>query len=98
MSAEVDHLTCQELVDVLTDYLEGVVDPRTRADVERHIVFCRGCANYVEQIRSTISLLSRVAADDPGDEPTETLLAMFRGWRDERARSTGGPGTPGDDG
>lgn len=85
MNAEVDDLTCQELVEVLTEYLGGVVDARTRADIERHIVFCRGCANYVEQMHSTIDLLSRVAAEEPGDEPTESLLALFRGWRDERA-------------
>jgi predicted anti-sigma-YlaC factor YlaD len=67
MSAGVEHVTCQQLVDVLTDYLEGVVDPRQRADIERHLVICRGCANYVEQMRSTIDLLGRIADDGPAD-------------------------------
>lgn len=58
-------MTCHELVDVLTDYLEGALDARRRADVERHVVICRGCANYLAQIRSTIDLLGRLA-----DRPT----------------------------
>jgi anti-sigma factor RsiW len=54
-------MTCGELVDVVTDYLEGAVDARRRADVERHIVICRGCASYVAQMRATIDLLGRLA-------------------------------------
>jgi anti-sigma factor RsiW len=80
MSA-VDHLTCRQLVDVLTDYLEGVLHPRQRADVERHIVICRGCATYVDQTRATIDLLARVTGERPSDAPADELLAIFRGWR-----------------
>ena len=84
MSAHVDHVTCRRLVDVLTDYLEGVVDPQLRADIERHIVICRGCANYVEQMRGTIDLLGRLAEEAPEDAQSEQLLEIFRGWRAER--------------
>jgi anti-sigma factor RsiW len=90
MSADVEHLTCKQLVDLLTDYLEGAVDAQQRADIERHIVFCRGCANYVEQMRGTIDLLARIAADEPEDAPADDLLAVFRDWRDDRA--TAAPG------
>jgi anti-sigma factor RsiW len=82
MSGRVDHLTCRQLVDVLTDYLDGVLDPRQRADVERHIVICGGCATYVDQMRSTIELLARVADESP---QTDELLAIFRDWREARA-------------
>jgi anti-sigma factor RsiW len=54
-------VTCQELVEVLTDYLEGALEARRRADVERHIAVCRGCENYVAQMRSTIEVLGRLA-------------------------------------
>lgn len=81
MSADVEHLTCKEFVEVLTDYLEGVLDPAERADVERHIVICRGCSNYIEQMRSTIDLLGRIAEEDPGEVHSEALLALFRGWQ-----------------
>ena len=84
MSAGVEHVTCQQLVDVLTDYLEDVVDAQQRADIERHLVICRGCANYVEQMRSTIDLLGRIAEEQPADAQAEQLLGMFRAWRAER--------------
>ena len=85
MTTYVEHVTCQQLVDVLTDYLEGVLDPQQRADVERHIVICGGCANYVEQMRGTIDLLGRVAEEDPADAYAEDLLGIFRAWSAERA-------------
>lgn len=87
MSAHVAHMTCRRLVDVLTDYLDGVVDPQLRADIESHIVICRGCANYVEQMRTTIDLLGRIADDEPAEPQAEPLLGIFRAWRDERTPS-----------
>lgn len=91
MSTDVEHLTCKELVEVLTDYLEDALDPAERAEIERHIVICRGCSNYVEQMRSTISLLGRIGDADGvanGDaQPGEQLLAVFRAWQAGRAAS-----------
>ena len=85
MSVNVEHVTCQQFVDVLTDYLEGAVDEGLRADIERHLVICRGCANYAEQMRSTIDLLARAGIDGDGaDAPADGLLDLFRRWRDER--------------
>ena len=84
--ASVEHLTCRELVEVLTDYLEGALEPDERADIERHLVICRGCQNYVEQFRSTIDLLGRLAdaAPEP-DMPAGAALAIFREWQAGRA-------------
>jgi hypothetical protein len=83
---DVEHLTCEQLVEVLTEYLEGCLDPATRADIERHIVICGGCANYVEQFNSTIDLLGRLSDEEPGDVCGDPL-EIFHAWRDER----GGP-------
>ena len=87
MSADVEHVTCREFVEVLTDYLENALEPSERAEIERHIVICRGCSNYVEQMRSTIDLLGRVAAQrtHPADAQTEKLLRMFREWQAGRS-------------
>ena len=85
MSADVEHLTCKEFVEVLTDYLEDALDPAERADIERHIVICRGCSNYIEQMRRTIDLVGRVADDGPDGVPTDTLLGLFREWQAGRA-------------
>jgi anti-sigma factor RsiW len=85
MTGDVEHVTCQELVEVLTDYLEGALDAGERAEIERHIVICHGCQNYVEQMRSTIDLLGQIAADDPGDTQAGKLLGMFREWQAGRS-------------
>ena len=77
---DVDHVTCRELVERLTDYLDGVLPAEDCAEIERHIVICRGCSNYVEQFRSTIDLLGRIAADEPDDAQASTALAIFRAW------------------
>ncbi|HWI06097.1 MAG TPA: zf-HC2 domain-containing protein [Solirubrobacteraceae bacterium] len=81
MTGDVEHLTCKEFVEVLTDYLEDALDPAERADVERHIVICRGCSNYVEQMRSTIDLLGRMGDDAADGAHSEKLLGLFRAWR-----------------
>jgi predicted anti-sigma-YlaC factor YlaD len=80
---DVEHVTCSAFVEVLTDYLENVLEPGERAEIERHIVICRGCSNYVEQMRSTIDVLGRIAED--GDVQSERLLSMFRAWQAGRA-------------
>jgi anti-sigma factor RsiW len=85
MSTDVAHLTCREFVEVLTDYLEHALDPCERAQVERHLVICRGCSNYVEQMRSTIDLLGRIETGDDGDPHSEKLLSIFREWQAGRA-------------
>ena len=84
MSAHVEHVTCQQLVSALTDYLEGVLDAEQRADIERHIAFCRGCSTYVEQMRDTIALIRRLAEEEPATEQTTQLLGLFRRWQEER--------------
>ncbi len=88
MSGDVEHVTCHELVEILTDYLEDAVEPGVRAEIERHIVICSACSHYVEQKRSTIDLLGRLAAEQPAMTPTEKLLGMFREWQAGRSRSS----------
>jgi anti-sigma factor RsiW len=87
MSVHVEHVTCEQFVELLTDYLEHAVDPQLRADIERHIVICRGCANYAEQMRSTIELLAEVAAGESGNGQSDELVALFRRWRDEQGQA-----------
>jgi anti-sigma factor RsiW len=88
MSGDVEHVTCHEFVEVLTDYLEDALEPAVRAEIERHIVICRDCSQYMEQMRSTIDLLGRLAAEEPAGTQTEKLLGMFREWQAERPRSS----------
>jgi anti-sigma factor (TIGR02949 family) len=72
---------CNEIVELVTAYLDGALRRRDRKAFERHLEKCNGCANYVEQIRITIETVGRVNGDDLPVELRENLVAAFRGWR-----------------
>jgi anti-sigma factor RsiW len=79
-------ITCQELAELVTDYLEGALPYTQRARFRLHIAGCRNCRTYVEQMRATIAITGRIRADDIPVEVRGELLAAFRGWADERQR------------
>lgn len=74
-------LVCQELVEVITDYLEGALSPGDRARFETHLAGCELCDRYVEQFRRTILHAGRLRAQDLPDALAAELLDAFRGWR-----------------
>ena len=76
-----DHISCQELVELATDYLEGALAEEERALFEEHISFCEGCVWYVEQMSLTISATGTLREEDVPAEARERLLSAFRGWR-----------------
>ena len=77
-------LTCAQVVELVTDYLEGGLSAADRARFEGHLTECDGCTNYLDQIRVTIAVVGRVHEDDLSAEAKAELLAAFRGWaRDE---------------
>jgi anti-sigma factor RsiW len=77
----VEALSCQELVELVTDYLEGALPEEERARFEEHVGPCSGCHEYVEQMRTTIALVGRIEPESLRPEAEETLLAAFRGWK-----------------
>jgi anti-sigma factor RsiW len=78
MSAE---LTCQQLVELVTDYLDDALTPTDRAHFENHLSACPGCTTYVEQLRETVHLTGqRLTEETLPDEMRETLLRQFRDW------------------
>ena len=74
-------LTCAELVELVTDYLEGRLPDRERRRFDQHLTECDGCTAYVQQIRATIAVSGQVPARDLPPELEERLLDAFRGWR-----------------
>lgn len=74
-------LTCRELVEVVTDYLEGAMPPVERARFDDHLRRCAGCRAYVDQMRRTIELTGRVREDDLAPATRERLVTLFRDWR-----------------
>ena len=73
-------ITCRELVEIVTDYLEGTMPARRRRRFERHLGGCDGCTHYLEQMRTTIALTSRLTADAVPADAVAPLLAAFRDW------------------
>lgn len=74
-------LTCQELTEVLTDYLEGVMSPDDRARFDAHLELCEGCVNYVSQMRLTIRVARGLRADEVEATVPNDVLAAFRAWK-----------------
>ena len=81
MSAGVGDITCQEVVELVTDYLEAALSPEEVATFEHHLSLCEGCVFYVEQIRLTIATLGRISADDVPADVRDGLVAAFRDHR-----------------
>jgi anti-sigma factor RsiW len=77
-------LTCQELVELVTDYLEGALSPDDRHRFETHLEGCAGCRAYLEQTRGTILAVGGVAAPDLDPVMRERLVDAFRDWRSGR--------------
>lgn len=71
-------LTCRELVELVTDYLEGALNVDERARFEAHLADCEACRDYVEQMRTTVRLTGRVAALHDRPEMTALLAALRR--------------------
>jgi anti-sigma factor RsiW len=81
VSAGIETLSCQELVELVTDYLEGALPDRERDSFEHHIDGCTGCHEYVRQMRETIELTGSLTAADLSPESEVALLAAFRDWK-----------------
>ena len=76
-----DDLTCRELVELVTEYLEGALPLPDRRRFERHVRSCLVCPRYVEQIRTTIHALGRLGEENLKEPVRSTLLAAFRTWK-----------------
>jgi anti-sigma factor RsiW len=71
-------LTCQEMVELVTNYLEGKLSRRDRRRVAKHLAVCNPCARYVAQMRETLDLLGTVPVNTLSPEAQSTLLDAFR--------------------
>ena len=81
MSRTFEPISCQEVVELVTDYLEGAMAPAEAARFEHHLGLCEGCAVYVDQIRTTIEVVGRIGEHDVPPEMRDELVAAFRDFR-----------------
>lgn len=78
----VDELTCKELVEVVTEYLEGRLPPTERVRFEEHVAFCSWCRTYLDQMRETVRLTGTFRENDLSPEARDGLLRVFRDWKE----------------
>jgi anti-sigma factor RsiW len=78
--APAEDLSCAELVELVTEYLDDALPAGERARFEEHLTVCDGCVNYLDQMRTTIELTGRLRVDDLSPEVTAELVEAFRGW------------------
>lgn len=80
---EPPELTCRELVELVTDYLENTLSPAEHAHVVEHLAGCEGCDRYVEQMRETIGALGALQEKDVSPEAEKKLRQVFSEWKRE---------------
>jgi anti-sigma factor RsiW len=73
-------LTCQDLVELVTDYLEGALSDTDRARFEEHIALCPMCQVHLEQLRTTIRELGRLREQDIDPAVLAEMQVRFRDW------------------
>ncbi len=74
-------ITCREMVELMTDYLEGALPPDDRARFEEHLSICDGCTNYLAQLRETIKVTGMLTEEQIPEERRQQLLMAFRDWK-----------------
>ena len=76
-----EDLTCKEVVEIVSDYLEGALSAEDRARFDAHLAACDGCTTYVEQMRETIRLTGMLTEEQVPVEQRERLRQAFRDWK-----------------
>jgi anti-sigma factor RsiW len=73
-------IACRDLLELISDYLDGSLAPERRAAVEAHIADCDGCSIVLEEFRRTIVMSGRLTEDLVDPAQLETLRSAFRAW------------------
>jgi len=73
-------MSCQELVELVTDYFDGTLSSRERRRFEKHIADCHWCSLYIEQMRTTIRTVGRIDVDSLSPTAKDELLQALRTW------------------
>jgi anti-sigma factor RsiW len=74
-------LTCREVVELVTDYLEGRLSAEDRTRFELHLVYCDACRTYVRQMRQVLATTGKLSEDSVSPKTRDSLLRAFRTWK-----------------
>jgi hypothetical protein len=81
MSESAEHITCHEVVELVSDYLDRALPADETSLFEQHLNFCGGCVWYVDQLRITVATAGLIREEDVPAETRERLLTAFRDWK-----------------
>jgi anti-sigma factor RsiW len=73
-------LACQELVELVTDYLDGALAPDLAASIDAHIADCPGCHSFLDQMRATMRLLGRLPTAEVEQMPAAMRTALHAAY------------------
>jgi predicted anti-sigma-YlaC factor YlaD len=76
-----DHVNCKALVELVTDYLEGALDPVVATRFEEHLIMCQPCNVYLDQMRSIRQAGGPLSEESLPEETRAGLVEAFRGWK-----------------
>ena len=76
-----NELSCQQVVELVTDYLENSLLPGMHKRLEEHVAECPGCENYIEQMQLTIDMLHQIARESVFPATKQGLLQLFHDWK-----------------
>lgn len=83
MFGRTGELACQEMVELITDYLEDALSRSQRRRFEAHLAGCEHCTEYLRQMRATIRLTGRLREEDLTPAMREEFAELYRRWRAE---------------
>jgi anti-sigma factor RsiW len=74
-------MTCREVVELMTDYLEDALSSADRAKFEEHIAGCDGCSAYLAELRTTRRVLGKLAEEPIPEHVEAELMKAFKDWK-----------------
>jgi anti-sigma factor RsiW len=80
MASEDAEMTCRELVELVTAWLDGALPVADRARFDAHLIDCPYCRVYLEQMRQTVRLLGRLSEETIDPVARDDLLLRFHDW------------------
>jgi hypothetical protein len=83
LSIRGDQIDCQELVELITDYLENALPRKQSRRLAKHLAGCANCTEYLDQMRTTIASTGQLRADDLTVEMLAEVTSIFRRWQGE---------------
>jgi anti-sigma factor RsiW len=80
-----EDITCRELVELVTAYLDDALEPEDRERFQSHLEICDPCRTYVDQMREVVRLSGHVEPEELDPALRQGLLETFRGWKDRES-------------